>query len=280
MIDLVNNLKFESFEIIAIKQLFRRNKKPTFLAKNSKKTEKNKCELPHVLNYEKNRRILFNINLHCDTNEQSDQIMFYFRFKSVYLKFFNKLNGFDLQQFTWSEFMNIDELQIKNTMMQETNEKKNGFFIQTQIAVTQKDTTRQSKNLFIANVFKKQEEQEQYHQKFTKNAKTLKTKKQKLKRKQQELFEKNMFEKQKQKHEQYWQKFMKNANIIKKKQKLKQKWQKLIFEINSFEKQEQKQTHHWIQFAKKATSLNKQDQKYQNRQYKFSFDVNVFELQK
>ena len=81
IIDLISNLKFESFEIIAIKQLLRKNKKSTFVAKDSKKIEKNKCELPHVLNYKKNRRFLFIINLHCDTNEQSNQITFYFKFK-------------------------------------------------------------------------------------------------------------------------------------------------------------------------------------------------------
>lgn len=107
--------------------------------------------MPHAQNYEKDRKFLFITHLHEDREEQFKKIMFYFRLRSMYLKFYEMLDDFNPQQnlttvtgellspalhLTQSayssredpthstEHMNIDWEQIENTVMQKGEEEK------------------------------------------------------------------------------------------------------------------------------------------------------------
>ena len=158
--DLANHLGFESSEITALKQLpksadpsrVRRNARPTLVTEGPGEIKKDRCGLLHVLNYEEDCKFLFVTNSHHDMDKYPEGITSYFRLKSVYLKFFGKLNDFNLQRhFTMteeapisnsiqsispvedpvqgSEPMNIDEPQIEDTVMSEGNEEKRRYLV-------------------------------------------------------------------------------------------------------------------------------------------------------
>ena len=263
--DLANHLGFESSEITALKQLpksadpsrARRNARPILVTEGPGEIKKDRCGLPHVPNYEEDRKFLFITNLHHDTDEQSEGITSYFRLKSVYLKFFGKLNDFNLQRhltmteeapvshsiqstspvenlIRGSEPMNIDEPQTEDTVMQEGD--KEGERSLVQVALAQ-DTMRRPKNLSI------------------------------------------MLEKQEQEHEQYRQKLKEKANTLQEEeQNLEQKRQKLFSDANTLERQEREQEKHRLTLAREATSLREQDQEHQNQQ-KLLCDISVLEKQ-
>ena len=77
MIDLINRLKFESFEIIVLTQLskstnliiLKENEKLTIITNDSKEIKKDKYKILHIPNYEQNRKFLFITHLHDDKNE-------------------------------------------------------------------------------------------------------------------------------------------------------------------------------------------------------------------
>ena len=153
LIDLVNRLRFESFEITALKQfsksadstIIRENEKLTLVTDDSEKIRKDKCEILHTQNYEEDRKFLFITHLLDNKYEQFEKITFYFKLKFIYLKFYKMSNDFNSQQnlttttekllsstfrltqSTYSsredstrgtEHMKIDEKQTDDTMMQ------------------------------------------------------------------------------------------------------------------------------------------------------------------
>lgn len=105
MIDLANCLEFKSFKIIALKQfpklvdltIIRENKRLAFVTNDLGKSRKDKCETPHVQNFEKDRKFLYITHLHDDRDKQFEGITFYFRLKSTYLKFYEMSNDFNSQ---------------------------------------------------------------------------------------------------------------------------------------------------------------------------------------
>ena len=106
MVDLANHLRFESFEIIALKQfpklvdptIVRGNEKLALVTNGLGKIRKDRCEIPHAQNYEEDRKFLFITHLHNDRDEQFKGITFYFRLRSTYLKFYEMSNDSNLQQ--------------------------------------------------------------------------------------------------------------------------------------------------------------------------------------
>jgi len=105
MVDLANYLRFESFEIIVLKQfsklidltIVRENEKLAFVTNDLEKIRKNKCEILHAQNYEKDRKFLFITHLHNDKDKQFKEITFYFRLRFTYLKFYKMSNDSNLQ---------------------------------------------------------------------------------------------------------------------------------------------------------------------------------------
>lgn len=67
MANLVNHLRFKSFEIIALKRfsklvdspIVKGNEKPAFVTNDLGKIRKDKCEMLYAQNYEENRKFLF-----------------------------------------------------------------------------------------------------------------------------------------------------------------------------------------------------------------------------
>ena len=269
MADLANHLGFESSEITALKQLpksadpsrVRRNERPMLVMEGPGEIKKDRCGLPHVPSYEEDRKFLFINNLHRDTDEQSEGITSYFRLKSVYLKFFGKLNDFNLQRhlttterspvfhsirstspaentIRGSEPMDINELQPEDTVMQEGDGEGERSSVQAEVTFAQEDTVRRAKNLSI------------------------------------------VLEKQEQEHEQYRQKLKEKAdNLTEEEQNLEQKRLKLSSDANTLERQEREQEKHRLKLAREATSLREQDQEHQNRQQKLLCDVSEIEKQ-
>ncbi len=76
--NLVNLLRFESFEIIALKQflklidstIVKGNERFAFVTNDLEEIRKNRCEMPHAQNYEENRKFLFITYLHENRDKQ------------------------------------------------------------------------------------------------------------------------------------------------------------------------------------------------------------------
>lgn len=154
MANLANCLGFESSDIIALKQfpklanptIVRGNERPALVTNDLGEPRKDRCETPHVQNYEEDRKFLYITHLHDDRDEQSKGITSYFRLKFTYLKFYEMSNDsnpqhhlttttrellsstFRLTQSINSprevptrgaEHMEVDEEQIEDTMMQD-----------------------------------------------------------------------------------------------------------------------------------------------------------------
>lgn len=96
MIDLANRLGFESFEISALREYSKfvdltvpiENHKSFLVTEGPGETKKYKCDTPRIEDYEENQQHLFIRHLHDDRHEQGERVTCFFRFKSMYLKFF------------------------------------------------------------------------------------------------------------------------------------------------------------------------------------------------
>ncbi len=245
MTDLVNRLKFESLEIIALKQfsksadstIVEENERSALVTNDSEEIRKDRCEMSHVQNYEENHKFLFITHLYDDRNEQFEGITFYFRLRFTYLKFYDMSDDSNSQQHlttvteeslssTFSltrsiyssredqtrgtEHREIDEKHTEDTMMQEKEKEKQRSSFQAEDALAQEVTMQRQKLLSDADVLEKKEhEQEQYRQKLAKNANAIVKEKQRLEQKRQKLlFDASTLEKQEQEQEIYRQKLV------------------------------------------------------------------------
>lgn len=216
MTDLANRLRFESPEIIVLKQFSKSadstivegNEKPALVTNDSEEIRKDRCEMPHVQNYEENRKFLFITHLYDDRNEQSEGITFYFRLRFTYLKFYDMPNDSNSQQHLTTvteeslfstfpltrsvyssredqtrgtEHREIDEKHTEDTMMQKEEEEEQRSSFQAEDALAQEVTMQRQKLLSDADVLEKKEhEQEQYRQKLAKNANAIVKEEQRL----------------------------------------------------------------------------------------------------
>ena len=279
MTDLVNHLRFESFEIIVLTQfskstdpmIVRENEKPAIVTNDSGKIRKDRCEMPHTQNYEEDRKFLFITHLHDDRDEQFEEITFYFRLRFTYLKFYEMSNGFNSQQnlttatgellssafrltrSTYSpredqareaEHMKVDGESTEDTVMQdgegEGEEEEQRPPFQAEGTFAQEPTMQRQKLLSEASVLgKKEYEQEQYRQKLVEDANAL----------------------------------------VEEDQRLEQKRQKLLSDASTLEKQEQEQELHRQQLVWDAGTIREQEQEQGQRRQKLLSHTNILEKQ-
>jgi len=319
MADLANRLGFESSEITALKQfpksadppIVRGNEKPALVTEGPGETRKDRCGMPHVQNYEEDRKFLFITHLHDDRDEQSEGITSYFRLKSTYLKFYGLPDdsnpqhhlttatgesvspAFRLTRSAYSpsedqtrgvEHMEIDGEQTEDTMMQdgegEGEEQRPPFQAEGALAV---DATMQRQKLLSdADVLEKQEhEQEQYRQKLRGDANALMEEGQRLEQKRQMLLsDASTLEKQEQEHELHRQQLVCDAGTIREQeQEQGQRRQRLLSHTKILEKQEQEQEQCQQKLIIDASAFEEQDQEKEQQRQKLLSDVSTLEEQ-
>ena len=96
MAELASRLGFESSEITALRQYPRSeacavataSRRPFLVTDGPGQTKSRRCGVPHLEDYEENRQYLFINHLHDSTDEQGEGVTSFFRFRSMYLKFF------------------------------------------------------------------------------------------------------------------------------------------------------------------------------------------------
>jgi len=95
MADLADQLRFEFFEIAALKQYLKseesvmitQNNRPLLVTDGSGEARQERCEMSHIQSYEEDCKYLFISHLHDDRNEQTERITFFFQLQFMYLKF-------------------------------------------------------------------------------------------------------------------------------------------------------------------------------------------------
>ena len=104
MTDLADRLGFESFEITALRDYSKSdltmaagNDIPFLVTDGPEEARRDRCGTPHIQSYEEDRRFLFMVHLRDDRNEQAEGITFFFRLRSVYLKFYGAPGSSDAQ---------------------------------------------------------------------------------------------------------------------------------------------------------------------------------------
>ena len=93
--NLASQLGFKSSEINALREYPRyadltvttESHRP-FLIINASGEERYRCDISRVEDYKANRWYIFAYHLHEDTHEQGERVTFFFRFRSMYVKFF------------------------------------------------------------------------------------------------------------------------------------------------------------------------------------------------
>ncbi len=316
MADLADCLGFESSEITALKQ-FSKSADPTIVGGNERpalvtdgpgETRKDRCGMPHVQNYEEDRKFLFITHLHDDRDEQFEGITSYFRLRSTYLKFYGMPDDSNPQQHLTTvtgellspaisltrsayssredqtrgaEHMEIDREQTEDTTMQEgegEGEEQRPSF-QPEGALTQEASMQRQNLLSDAGMLgKKEYEQEQYRQKLAGDANALVEEEQRLEQKRQKLLsDASTLEKQEQEQEQRQRKLLSHANIIEKQeQEQEQQRQKLLSDVITLEKQEQEYRQ---KLVGDAGTLREQEQEQEQERQKLLSDVSTLEKQ-
>lgn len=97
--NLASRLSFELIEISALRKYSKSidftklsaNYRSFLVTKDFKKALKYRCDISPIKDYKENRKYIFISYLHNNRHKQNEKITYFFRFKFIYLKFFNIL---------------------------------------------------------------------------------------------------------------------------------------------------------------------------------------------